>query len=145
MSLSSSTNWKSWIIPPIFALILTFGKDVLVDHYLLDSPHVMIDMCSNLASFIISKLIIEYGFDRMFSSGSLWQNGFDMVAEPTIHGLINGAVMHSSINVSTIKSLSFIKTLPLPNNGNSFTQTFIDGILINMLANYLSEPLVNAI
>lgn len=141
-------DYKSFFIQPIFVTLLVFCKNVLGDGYLPESPHVWMDVLGNIASFMTSKLIVELWFDKLFTSG-LMENGFNVIVEPLVHGSINGLIKHMEVNTSTLNYLGVFRNLgegklPLPSH-YSFLNGFEDGIVYNMMANYLSQPLIDAI
>ncbi len=144
-SADGSTNYKRYLIPPLFVGVAAYVNGVWVDGQLPDSPILFLDIALNMLAYDASILISEYGFDKMTSGSPVLEDGLNRVMEPLLQGLVNAAVPHFSIDHAMISSFASIgggrgdQTQYL--RQKTFLDRFIDGAVLNIAATYLSEPL----
>ena len=132
--MSDTTNWASYIIPPIFVGVAVVVKDSFVDGYSISSPVLLSDIGVNIVAYLLADVIVQFGLNKMFSSASgasILESGSDIVVQPAIHGLICGVVRPMIHSEQT-----------LINHPITFMNSFVDGSVYNIVAKYLSSPLV---
>ena len=137
MSSSNNSSWGSYIIPPIIVGIAVVVKDVFVDGYPLEDAVVLTDVGINITAYLISDVFVEFVVNRIFtntSGQSVLESGSDIVLQPLIQGLVCG------IARPLVHSRQTLITHPI-----TFTSSFVDGVVYNIVAKYLSSPILNAI
>ena len=137
MSSSNNSSWGSYIIPPIIVGIAVVVKDVFVDGYPLEDAVVLTDVGINITAYLISDIFVEFVVNRIFtntSGQSVLESGSDIVLQPLIQGVICG------IARPLVHSQQTLITHPI-----TFTSSFVDGLIYNILGKYLSSPILNAI
>ena len=137
MSSSNNSSWGSYIIPPIIVGIAVVVKDVFVDGYPLEDAVVLTDVGINITAYLISDVFVEFVVNRIFtntSGQSVLESGSDIVLQPLVQGVICG------IARPLVHSQQTLITHPI-----TFTSSFVDGIVYNIVAKYLSSPILNAI
>ena len=136
---SSNNSVASYIIPPIIVGIAVIVKDVFVDGYPLSDNIVMTDVGINITAYLLSDVFVEFIVNKAFSNTSgagqsVLESGSDIVMQPLIQGLICG------IARPLVHSRQTLITHPI-----TFTSSFVDGLIYNILGKYLSSPILNAI
>ena len=137
MSSSNNSSVASYVIPPIIVGIAVIIKDTMVDGYPLSDEIVMTDIGINITAYLISDVFVEFVVNRIFtntSGQSVLESGSDIVMQPLIQGLVCGIarpLVHTRQTLITHQI--------------TFTSSFVDGILYNIIAKYFSSPLLNAI
>ena len=139
MSSSNNSSWGSYIIPPIIVGIAVVIKDVWVDGYPLSDDIVLADVGINISAYLISDLFVEFFVNKAFSNTSgtgqtVLESGSDIIMQPLIQGLLCGVVRPLVYTKQTLI------THPI-----TFTSSFVDGVVYNIVAKYLSSPILNAI
>lgn len=141
-----NNDWYSYLVPTLFVGTSVFINDVAGSGYLPDSPFLWIDIGSQMFSYVLSKIIIEYSFDKMFSAG-FFENGFNLIAQPLAHGTINGLISEFSIHKPSIRTIQFVanRSGKLPNieAHTGFMDGFKTGAVYNMIGTYLSMPIIS--
>ena len=143
-SANGGTNWKRYVISPLFVGVGAYMNGVWVDQQMPDSPILFLDVVLNMLAYDTSILFSEYVLDKM-TVGSVMEDGLNRVVEPVLQGIVNAAVPHFSIDHAMIQTFanqsygagaasSYIRN-------KSFLDRFIDGCVLNIAATYLSEPL----
>lgn len=138
-TIPSSNNWATYVIPPIIVAISVVVKDVFVDGYPMSDSIVITDVGINITSYLLSDVIVQFGLNKMFTDTSgtgqtILESGSDIVLQPVIQGLICG------ITRPLVHSKQTLITHPI-----TFTSSFVDGLVYNIVGKYLSSPLVNAV
>lgn len=141
----STRDWKGYVVPSVFAFVLEVGKGILLEGYFPDSPHLYLNGALSTTAYISSKLIVELSMDEMFSDVSFIQNGFDRVAEPTLHGVIYATLggLFDFDATATLRGLDPKLRNPALPAPSGWKDRFIDSAAINISSTYLSEPLIN--
>ena len=139
MSSSNNSSWGSYIIPPIIVGIAVVVKDVFVDGYPLEDAVVLTDVGINITAYLISDIFVEFIVNKAFTNTSgagqsVLESGSDIVMQPLVQGLICG------IARPLVHSQQTLITHPI-----TFTSSFVDGVVYNIVAKYLSSPILNAI
>ena len=133
--MSDTTNWSSYVFPPIMVALAVVVKDGFVDGYSMSSPVLLTDIGVNIVAYLLADVIVQFGLNRMFShvnSGeSILESGSDIIIQPAIQGLICGVTRPMIHSEQT-----------LINHPITFTSSFVDGAVYNIVAKYLSSPLV---
>lgn len=127
-------NWSTYIFPPLMVGIAVIVKDSLVDGYRLNSPVLLSDVGINIVAYFLADVIVQFGLNRMFtdsSGSSILESGSDIVVQPAIHGVICGFARPMIHTKQT-----------LINHPITFQSSFVDGAVYNIVAKYLSSPLV---
>ena len=133
----NTSNWSNWVFPPLFVGIAVVVKDMVVDGYPINSPVLLTDIGINIVAYLLSDVIVQFGLNKMFSSDSstggqdLLATGTDIVIQPTLQGLMDGIVRPLIHSKQT-----------LINHPITFMSSFVDGAVYNIVAKYLSSPLV---
>lgn len=137
-------DFKSYIIPSVLCGVIVFVEDTLTGQYLPDNPFLWVDVGGNVFSYISSKLILEYSFDKMFNAG-FFENGFNLVAQPLLHGTFNGLISEFAIDRPSVRGLSQFPTrlrqIPKDKHSN-FYDGFTHGATLNIMSTYLSLPIL---
>ena len=138
-SISSSNNWATYVIPPIIVAISVVIKDDFVDGYPIKDSIVITDVGINITAYLLSDVIVQFGLNKMFTNTTgtgltILESGSDIVMQPIIQGLICGFARPLSHTEQTLI------THPI-----TFTSSFVDGVVYNIVGKYLSSPLVNAV
>ena len=136
---SNNSSVASYVIPPIIVGIAVIIKDVFVDGYPLEDAIVMTDVGINITAYLISDVFVEFIVNKAFlnTSGagqSVLESGSDIVLQPLIQGVICGIarpLVHSQQTLITHQI--------------TFTSSFVDGLIYNILGKYLSSPILNAL
>jgi len=131
---TNTFNWSQYIFPPIMVAISVVVKDFAMDGYPLSSPVLLTDIGVNIAAYLLADVIVQFGLNKMFSNAngaSVLESGSDIVIQPAIHGLICGAVR------PMIHSEQTLITHPI-----TFTSSFVDGAVFNIVGKYLSSLVV---
>lgn len=133
--MNNSVNFSNYIFPPLMVGIAVVVKDAAVDSYPLSSPVLLADIGINIVAYYLSDVIVQFGLNRMFTTAasgeSVLESGSDIVLQPVFHGLINGFVR------PMIHSNQTLLMHPI-----NFSNSFIDGAVYNIVAKYLSSPIV---
>lgn len=132
--MTDSFNWSNYIIPPIFVGISVLIKDAYVDGYSIKDAVVLTDVGVHIVAYLLSDVIVQFGINKMFDNSqgeSLLRAGSDIVIQPGIHGLMTGLVRPMIHSEAT-----------LLNHPITFANSAIDGIVYNIVAKYLSSPLI---
>jgi hypothetical protein len=132
--MSDTFNWSNYIFPPIMVAMAVVVKDSMVDGYSLSSPVLLTDVGVNIVAYLLADVIVQFGLNKMFvnaSGSSILESGSDIVVQPAIHGLICGVARPMIHSAQT-----------LINHPITFTSSFVDGAVYNIVAKYLSSPLV---
>jgi hypothetical protein len=132
--MNDSTNFSNYVFPPLMVGLAVVIKDAVVDGYALSSPVLLADVGINIVAYYLADVIVQFGVNRMFDSSNgetILQSGSDIVLQPTIHGLICG------VTRPMVHSQQTLITHPI-----TFTSSFVDGAVYNIVAKYLSSPLV---
>ena len=137
--MNSNNSVASYIIPPLIVGIAVVIKDVFVDGYPLEDAIVMTDVGINITAYLISDVFVEFIVNKAFSNTSgtgqsVLESGSDIVMQPLIQGLICG------IARPLVHSRQTLITHPI-----TFMSSFVDGFLYNIVAKYLSSPILTAI
>jgi hypothetical protein len=139
-----NNDWYSYLVPTLFVGTSVFLNDVFGSGYLIDSPFLYIDIGTQMLSYTFSKLIIEYSFDKIFPAG-FFENGFNLVAQPLVHGTISGLIGEFSIHKPSIRTIKYIAgsggKLPAETH-MGFFDGFKSGIGYNIIGTYLSMPII---
>jgi len=140
-----NNDWYSYLVPMAFVGTSVFLNDVFGSGYLPDSPFLWIDVGTQMFSYMLSKMVIEYSFDKMFPAG-FFENGFNLVAQPLLHGSMSGLISEFSIHKPSIRSIQFIADrsgkLPDLNKHTGFMDGFKTGAVYNIVGTYLSMPII---
>ena len=139
MSSSNNSSVASFIIPPIIVGIAVIIKDTMVDGYPISDAIVMTDVGINITAYLISDVFVEFIVNKAFTKTSgtgqtVLEAGSDIVLQPLIQGLVCGVarpLFHSQQTLITHQI--------------TFTSSFVDGLIYNILGKYLSSPILNAI
>ena len=134
MSSVDTTNWSSWVFPPIFVGLAVVVKDVFIDGYTINNPVVLVDIGLNIVAYLLSDVLVQFGLNRMFMSSdgeTLLESGSDIVLQPAIHGLAMGFIRPMIHSQAT-----------LIDNPINFMNSFASGAVYNIVAKYVSSPLV---
>jgi hypothetical protein len=138
------STWKGFLIPPLIIGITVFIKNVVGDGYMPENPHVWIDTLANMSEYIISKIIMDYSFDKMLSNDFMIE-GFNLVGQPIIHGVINGVVKSTMINIPNASNLlqfnNYRGSKAISLSHYTFKNGFYDGIIYNIVGTYMSLPI----
>jgi hypothetical protein len=133
--MSDTTNFSSYVFPPIMVALAVVIKDGFVDGYSLKNQVLLADIGINVGAYLLADVMVQFGINRMFQNGetgeSILESGSDIVLQPAIHGLITGItrpMIHSNAT--------------LINHPITFTSSFVDGAVYNIVAKYLSSPIV---
>ena len=132
--MSDSINWSAWVFPPLVVAISVVIKDSVVDGYALTSPVLLTDIGVNIIAYLLSDVIVQFGLNAMFkdSSGeSILKSGSDLIVQPAIQGLLCGIARPMIHSRQT-----------LINHPITFTSSFVDGAVFNIVGKYISSPLV---
>lgn len=132
--MSDTFNFSAYVFPPIMVAIAVVVKDSFVDGYPISSPVLLSDIGVNIVAYLLSDVIVQFGLNKMFASASgasILESGSDIVVQPAIHGLICG------VTRPMIHSAQTLISHPI-----TFTSSFVDGAVYNIVAKYLSSPLV---
>ena len=135
--MSDTNNWSSYVFPTIFVAIAVVIKDVLVDGYAFDNQVLIVDIGLNTAGYLLSDVIVHFGFDKMFATAStaggenILSSGADLVVQPALQGLMVGSIR------PFIHSTATLITHPI-----TFMSSFVDAATYNIVGKYLSSPLV---
>jgi hypothetical protein len=134
--MSDTSNWSQWVFPPLFVGIAVVIKDCFLDGYALNDVVLITDVGINIAAYLLSDVIVHFGVDKMFASSttagqSILSSGTDIVIQPALQGLIDGIVRPLIHSKAT-----------LINHPITFMSSFVDGATYNIVAKYLSSPLV---
>ena len=133
---SINQNWASYLIPPIFVGIAVVIKDVFIDGYPIGDDIVITDVGINMSAYLISDLIVNLGLNKMFSNvgtgSSILESGSDIILQPVIQGLICG------IARPLVHSEQTLIAHPI-----TFTSSFTDGLVYNIIGKYVSSPIVD--
>lgn len=133
---SNTTNWSQYIFPPIFVALSVVVKDSLVDGYSITDAVLLTDIGVNVVAYLVSDVIVAFGLNKMFENSStagqsILSSGTDIVVQPTLQGLMVGIVRPMIHSKAT-----------LINHPITFMSSFVDGAVYNIVAKYLSSPLV---
>ena len=139
MSSSNNSSVASYLIQASIVGIAVVIKDVWVDGYPLSDDIVLADVGINISAYLISDLFVEFFVNKAFSNTSgtgqtVLESGSDIVMQPLIQGLLCGLVRPLVYTKQTLI------THPI-----TFTSSFVDGVVYNIVAKYLSSPILNAI
>ena len=134
--MTDTTNFSSYVFPPLFVGIAVVIKDCFVDGYSISDQVLITDVGVNIAAYLLSDVIVQFGVDRMFSSAgsggqTILSSGTDIVLQPSLQGLMVGIVRPMIHSKAT-----------LINHPITFMSSFVDGAVYNIVAKYLSSPLV---
>ena len=137
--MNSNNSVASYIIPPIIVGISVIIKDVFIDGYQLDDALVMTDVGINITAYLISDVFVEFFVNKAFTNTSatgqsVLESGSNIVMQPLIQRLICG------IARPLVHTRETLITHPI-----TFTSSFVDGLIYNILGKYLSSPILNAI
>ena len=137
--MNSNNSVATYIIPPIIVGIAVVIKDVWVDGYPLEDAVVLTDVGINITAYLISDIFVEFIVNKAFTNTSgtgqsVLESGSDIVMQPLIQGLICGVAR------PLFHSQQTLITHPI-----TFTSSFVDGVVYNIVAKYLSSPILNAI
>ena len=137
MSSSNNSSWGSYVIPPIIVGISVIIKDTLVDGYPISDAIVMTDVGINITAYLISDVFVEFIVNKAFTNTSgtgqsVLESGSDIVMQPLVQGLICGVAR------PLFHSQQTLITHPI-----TFTSSFVDGVVYNIVAKYLSSFSVN--
>ena len=64
--MSNTFNWSNYVIPPLFVASAVALKDLYVDGYNLSDGVLLVDIGLNVATYLFSDVVIEFGVNRMF-------------------------------------------------------------------------------
>ena len=139
MSSSNNSSVASYVIPPIIVGIAVIIKDTMVDGYSLSDDIVLTDVGINITAYLISDVFVEFFVNRIFTNTSgtgqsVLESGSDIVLQPVVQGLICAVVR------PLVHTRQTLITHPI-----TFTSSFVDGVVYNIVAKYLSSPLLTAI
>ena len=137
--MNSNNPVASYIIPPLIVGIAVIIKDTMVDGYPISDAIVMTDVGINITAYLISDVFVEFIVNKAFTNTSgtgqsVLESGSDIVLQPLIQGVICG------IARPLVHSRQTLITHPI-----TFTSSFVDGLIYNILGKYLSSPILNAI
>jgi hypothetical protein len=137
--MNSNNSVASYIIPPIIVGIAVVIKDVFIDGYSVSDEIVMTDVGINISAYLISDVFVEFVVNRAFTNTSgagqsVLESGSDIVMQPLIQGLICAVVR------PLVHTRQTLITHPI-----TFTSSFVDGLIYNILGKYLSSPILNAL
>lgn len=129
-------------LPTLLCGGLVAGKNIFIDGFIPEDVHVWIDVLLNMSEFMASKLAVEMLLDV--------QSDAALLAEPAIHSLLNGVTKEFLIDRNKLSSLRYYKNsgrvgkLPPPSH-YTFMNGAQDGVLYNVVTNYLYLPFKNMI
>ena len=135
--MTDTTNWSQFVFPTIMVAIAVVVKDVVVDGYSLNDAVLLTDIGVNIVAYLLSDVIVQFGINKMFATASstgsqqILSSGTDIVVQPLIQGLMVGVVRPMIHSKAT-----------LINHPITFMSSFVDGATYNIVAKYLSSPLV---
>lgn len=127
-------NWSNYVFPPLVLATAVLVKGKFIDGYPLTSTLLLTDLGLHITAYFLADVIVQFGVNKMFDKSTdseLLSAGTDIVIQPLLHGAITMAVrpmIHSK------------KTLML--NPITFFNSFVDGFIYNIVAKYVSNPLV---
>jgi hypothetical protein len=126
------------LVQPALVGALVFTKDVLIDDFLPDNPHVWVDIATNVFSKFVSQFLTEEFI--VPNAGTL-----GLALEPAMHGAINGGVKSQFSDVDSLTSLGAIESgtrfiegrnrriMPTPEN-YTFENGFLEGAAYNAVS-----------
>ena len=134
--MTDTTNWPQFIFPPLFVAAAVVVKDVFLDGYALNDIVLLTDIGFNVTAYLLSDVIVQFGLDKMFTSSttagqSILSSGTDIVVGPALQGLMVGLIRPMIHSAPT-----------LVNHPITFMSSFVDAATYNIVARYLSSPLV---
>lgn len=141
--MSNVYNFSSTIIPSIIvgitALILDLTNNISTKDKIL-----YIDIVLNIVSFLSSRFIV-LNFANFFSTDILFQYYLDIICEPCINGIFLGLMYkfgfkHASL--TRFKENLYKKYSIIGNNTFTFESGLAKGFMIDLISNYLDNPLV---
>jgi hypothetical protein len=128
-------NFSAYVFPPLMVGLAVVVKDGFVDGYPLSSPVLLTDIGVNIVAYLLADVFVQFGLNKSFTNAgsgeSILESGTDIVVQPVVHGLLCGFVR------PMIHSKQTLITHPI-----TFASSFIDGAVYNIVAKYLSSPLV---
>ena len=136
-TVTSSFNWANWVLPPLFVASEVVINDVFVKGYHISDPVVLVDLGLYVTLYLLSDIVVQFGLDKIFTSSTsgsgedLLQSGTDIVIQPALEGLFAGLIR------PMIHSQQTLISHPI-----TFLNSFIDGMIYNITAKYLSSPIV---
>ena len=143
-----SALWASYVIPPIFVAVIAATKASVGDGLAFNSKALWAFVLANVAGFEIAKVVTEEGLDRMLSN-DIAIEGANHFVEPVIQGLVNASVAAFSIDTPKIDRANYRgdrnRVFVEPVIKESFTGRFFDGVIINVLANWMASPITDAL
>ena len=131
---ANSVNWSSFIFPSLFCGFAVVINDVFISGYSFNDPVVLVDIGLNICAYLLSDVIVQFGLNRMFvndSGETLLESGTDIVLQPVVHGLMMG------IARPMIHSGATLIDHPI-----NFMNSFTSGAIYNIVAKYISSPIV---
>ena len=143
-STSTSSTALSYIVPPLFIGGITALKMVYAEGYDISSPLTISEVMINIGAYEISKLFTEMFLDKMMTSGVMI-SGTNHVIEPLLAGSIVGLVPVTLLGADDrriLQRLAYVggRGVARPSSETFFTK-FLDGVVINILGTWLSQPL----
>lgn len=144
-SSTDSADWYTFLLPLPFIGASAFIRDVVGSGMLPDSPMVWIDVGENIAAYLFSKLVVDFSFDKMFSSG-VFEMEANAIMVPAIAGTFNGLFKEMTSKPELTRGLKFYGALenqPRPVEHSGFMNGFIDGSLNVILGGWFSTPFIS--
>lgn len=134
--MNETTNWSNYVFPPLMVGLSVIVKDKFVDGYALSDIVLLTDIGVNIAAYLLSDVIVQFGLNRMFTNAStggqtILESGSDIILQPLIQGLMVGITRPMIHSERT-----------LINHPITFLNSFVDGAVYNIVAKYTSSPLV---
>ena len=133
--MTDSINWAAYVFPVLAVGVAVVIKDSFVDGYAISDPVLLTDVGVNIVAYLLSDVIVQFGLNKMFtdaaSGESILKSGSDLIVQPAIQGLLCGIVRPMIHSKQT-----------LINHPITFTNSFVDGAVYNIVGKYISSPLV---
>ncbi len=132
--MDTSKSFSTYVFPPLFVAGAVALKDLYIDGYSISDGVLLVDIGLNVATYLISDVAIEFGVNRMFErspDSDLLKAGSDIIVQPLLHGLILAGIR------PMIHTQQTLITHPV-----TLFSSFVDGFIYNIVAKYLSSPLV---
>lgn len=113
------------VVPTALVGVMVALKDIFYDEYLIDSPHLWVDIATQMSAKLISA-----GVTMEFLVPSLGEMA--QVADPVIQGTLSGIVKRNFVDMDSISDLTIFRDasrggLPKPHY-YTFEYGFIEGL-----------------
>ena len=119
---STTTTALDIVIPTTLVAAMSFLKNILIDEYLPESPHLWLDVALHtVAQLVASTATVEFIVPAAGEYGR--------IANPLIHGGLTGLIKENFLDTSSIASLRMFSSGRLPKAKNfTFETGFLEGL-----------------